>query len=102
MVLNRVWNCVSVEIESKELAFDMIKTKALNEFKGDIALSFGLIGDNRHLEKIYNNPTQNPRVAISFSVPIFDWGEKKARVKAQEVARRSTGWNSMKTKSTLN
>ena len=76
------------EIESKELAFDMIKTKALNEFKGDIALSFGLIGDNRHLEKIYNNPTQNPRVAISFSVPIFDWGEKKARVKAQEVAQK--------------
>ena len=51
------------EIESKELAFDMIKTKALN-------------------------PTQNPRVAISFSVPIFDWGEKKARVKAQEVAQK--------------
>ena len=76
------------EIESKELAFDMIKTKALNEFKGDIALSFGLIGDNRHLEKIYNNPTQNPRVAISLSVPIFDWGEKKARVKAQEVAQK--------------
>ena len=47
------------EIESKELAFDMIKTKALN-----------------------------PRVAISFSVPIFDWGEKKARVKAQEVAQK--------------
>lgn len=41
-----------------------------------------------HLEKIYNNPTQNPRVAISFSVPIFDWGEKKARVKAQEVAQK--------------
>jgi len=40
------------------------------------------------LEKIYNNPTQNPRVAISFSVPIFDWGEKKARVKAQEVAQK--------------
>ena len=41
-----------------------------------------------NLEKIYNNPTQNPRVAISFSVPIFDWGEKKARVKAQEVAQK--------------
>lgn len=76
------------EIESKELAFDMIKTKALNEFKGDVTLSFGLIGDDRHIEKIYNNPTQNPRIAISFSVPIFDWGEKKARVKAQEVAQK--------------
>ena len=35
------------EIESKELEFDMIKTKALNEFKGDVSISFGLIGDNR-------------------------------------------------------
>lgn len=76
------------EIESKELAFDMIKTKALNEFKGDIAVSFGLIGDNHRLDRIYENPTQNPRVAISFSVPIFDWGEKRARVKAQEVAQK--------------
>lgn len=76
------------EIESEELGFDMIKTKALNEFKGDIAISFGLIGDNRHLENIYKNPTQNPRVAISFTVPIFDWGEKKARIKAQKVAQK--------------
>lgn len=76
------------EIESEELGFDMIKTKALNEFKGDIALSFGLIGDNRNLGDIYNNPTQNPRVAISFTVPIFDWGEKKARIRAQKVAQK--------------
>ena len=76
------------EIESKILEFDMIKTKALNEFKGDVALSFGLIGDNRKLNNIYNNPTQNPRIAISFTVPLFDWGEKKARIKAQRVAQQ--------------
>ena len=75
------------EIESDELGFDMIKTKALNEFKGDISLSFGLIGDNKRFQNIYENPTQNPRVAISFTVPIFDWGEKKARVRAQKVAQ---------------
>ena len=44
------------EIESKELEFDMIKTKALNEFKGDVSISFGLIGDNsqvwRNLENL--------------------------------------------------
>ena len=76
------------EIESKELEFDMIKTKALNEFKGDVSISFGLIGDNSHLNKVYKNPTQNPRVSISFAVPIFDWGEKKARIKAQKMAQR--------------
>jgi outer membrane protein TolC len=76
------------EIESTELDFEMIQTKALNEFKGDISLSLGLTGDNRDFNKMYDNPTQNPRIAISFSVPIFDWGEKKARVRAQEVSKR--------------
>ncbi len=76
------------EIESDELQFEMIRTKALNEFKGDISLSVGLIGDHSNFGRIYDNPTQNPRVAINFTVPIFDWGEKKARVRAQEVAQK--------------
>ena len=37
---------------------------------------------------MFNNPTQNPRVSISFTVPIFDWGEKRARIKAQKVAQQ--------------
>ena len=75
------------EIESEELEFRMIETKALNEFKGDIAVSFGLMGDNYKFNKLYDNPTQNPRIAISFTVPLFDWGEKKARIRAQKVAQ---------------
>jgi outer membrane protein TolC len=74
-----------IDIELAEL--QMIRTKGLNEFKGDIAMSVGIIGDNEKLGYIYDNPTQNPRVAISFTVPIFDWGEKKARVKAQKTAQ---------------
>jgi outer membrane protein TolC len=76
------------EIESEQLDFEMIQTKAMNEFKGDISLSLGLTGDNRDINRMYNNPTQNPRIAISFSVPIFDWGEKKARVRAQEISQK--------------
>lgn len=75
------------EIENENLEFAMIQTKAQNEFKGDISLSVGLMGDHNRFSHIYENPTQNPRVSISFSVPIFDWGENKARVKAQKVAQ---------------
>ncbi len=75
------------EIESDNLNFEMIRTKALNEFKGDISLSIGLTGDNRNLSKVYENPTQNPRISVSFTVPLFDWGEKKARIRAQKVAQ---------------
>ena len=74
-----------IDIELGEL--QMIQTKSLNEFKGNISLSVGIIGDDEKLNNIYENPTQNPRVAISFTVPIFDWGEKRARVKAQKIAQ---------------
>ncbi len=74
-----------IDIELAEL--QMIQTKGLSEFKGDISLSVGIIGDHEKFANIYDNPTQNPRVAVSFTVPIFDWGEKKARVRAQKTAQ---------------
>jgi outer membrane protein TolC len=74
-----------IDIELAEL--QMIQTKSLNEFRGDISLSIGIIGDHERLRNVYDNPTQNPRVSVSLTVPIFDWGEKKARVRAQRVAQ---------------
>ena len=75
------------EIEKENLEFAMITTRARDEFKGNVALSFGLIGDNEKFGSIYETPTKNPRVSIRFSIPIFDWGERKARIKAQEIAQ---------------
>jgi outer membrane protein TolC len=75
------------EINMELADLQMIQTKAMNEFKGDISLSVGITGDNQRFGNIYENPTQSPRVSISFNVPIFDWGQKKARIKAQEAAQ---------------
>lgn len=76
------------EIEAEQLEFEMIRTKAQNEFRGEINLSFGLTGDDGNFGAIYKKPTQSPQVMVTFSVPIFDWGEKKARVKAQKIAQQ--------------
>ena len=70
----------AIEIERSQ--FELIRTKALNEFKGAISLSLGVFGDNEQAPDVYEVPTMNPRVAISFSIPIFDWGENKARMDA--------------------
>ena len=75
------------EILIEEAELEMIRIKGLNEFKGDVSLSVGIIGDDENFGNIYDNPTSNPRVSISFNVPIFDWGEKKARVRAQKAAQ---------------
>ncbi|HAH26112.1 MAG TPA: TolC family protein [Prolixibacteraceae bacterium] len=73
------------EIDVETSQFTLIRTKSLNEFRGDVNLSVGIIGVNENLNNIYQNPTNNPRVSVSFNVPLYDWGEKKARIKAQEA-----------------
>ena len=73
------------EINIETSQFDLIRTKSLNEFRGDFNVSLGISGDNKNIANIYDNPTNNPRVSVSFNLPLYDWGEKKARIKAQEA-----------------
>jgi outer membrane protein TolC len=73
----------SINIEKSQFA--MIQTKGYNEFKGDVKLAIGLSGVNENLTNVYQKINNNPSVSVSFNVPLYDWGEKKARIKAQEA-----------------
>lgn len=75
----------AIDIERSQ--FELIRTKSLNEFKGAVSLSLGVFGDNARAPEIYEAPDVNPRVAVSFSIPIFDWGEKRARIDAATASR---------------
>lgn len=81
------------EISIETSQFDMIRVKALNEFKGDMNLRLGITGDNEDLGLIFDSPTRSPSVNLSFSIPLFDWGEKKARIAAQEATIKSEELN---------
>jgi outer membrane protein TolC len=72
-----------ISIETSE--FDLIQTKALNEFKGSLGLSIGLFGDNEKFGNVYDNPTDNESVSLSLTIPLWDWGERKSRIKATEA-----------------
>ncbi|MCA1758125.1 MAG: TolC family protein, partial [Bacteroidales bacterium] len=76
-----------IDIESSR--FSLIQTQALNEFKGELNLSVGLFGDNETFSKIYNTPTDNQDVSVSFTIPLWDWGEKESRIRAAELAIES-------------
>jgi outer membrane protein len=73
------------EIDVESSQFDLIRTRSLNEFRGDVNLRLGISGDNQQLDQIFETPTNSPSVAVSFNIPLFDWGEKKARIAAQEA-----------------
>ncbi|MBM3420743.1 MAG: TolC family protein [Bacteroidetes bacterium] len=73
-----------ISIETSQ--FDMIRTMALNEFKGSVGLSVGLAGDNENLLQVYNQPNSNQSVQLNLTIPLWDWGEKKSRIKASEAS----------------
>lgn len=81
------------EIDIETSQFDLIQTKSLNEFRGDLNLRLGITGDNKNLNQIFDTPTNSPSVALSFNIPLFDWGEKKARIAAQEATIESQQLN---------
>ncbi len=77
------------EISIENSQFEMIRTAAMNEFKGNVSVAVGLFGDDEKIQNIYSSPTDNQQVSVSFEIPIWDWGEKKARLKAAEAAMQS-------------
>ena len=73
------------KIQIENSMFDLIRTSAMNEFVGNVTLSYGVIGTNEIFSDIYKVPTQNPRFSVSLDIPLWDWGEKKSRIKASEA-----------------
>ena len=71
----------------------MLPIKALNEFRGDMTLSVGLSGDDPTLANIFDKPTNSPRISLGFNLPLFDWGERKARIRAQEAVIKTQNLN---------
>ncbi len=80
-----------IDIETSQ--FDLIQTKALNEFKGNLSLSVGLFGDNNKFKDVYANPTDNESVSLSLTIPLWDWGERKSRIKATEASIETANIN---------
>lgn len=83
-----------MELRQRQIAietsqFDLIAVMAQNEFKGDMSLSIGVAGDNPTLANVYDKPTKSPRYGLTFNIPIFDWGQRAAQIRAQNAVINS-------------
>jgi outer membrane protein len=80
-----------ISVETSQ--FDLLAVQATNEFRGDMVLSMGLSGDNPSVGNIFDKQTQSPRISLGFNIPVFDWGERKARIRAQQAVINSQKLN---------
>jgi len=76
------------QISREQQEMSLIQVRDNDSFNGSISLSLGIMGDNPEFNHLYDNPTNNPRVSVSFSVPLYDWGARKARIKAAEIGKQ--------------
>ena len=56
-----------------------------NGFRADLTASIGLIRSANELEVVYNDPQIEQVVELQLSVPIVDWGRRKAVVRQSEL-----------------
>ncbi|MCB0259072.1 MAG: TolC family protein, partial [Calditrichaeota bacterium] len=69
---------------------NLTRSTAVNEFRGDINLSYGIFGNDEEFSRLYDKPTENQRVSLSLEIPLYDWGERKSRIRAAEVSVESS------------
>lgn len=73
------------DINIQNAMANLIETSALNEFKGNLSVTYGLVGTNEDFPQMYDDPDQSQEFSVSFEVPLWDWGEKKARIRAAKA-----------------
>ena len=73
------------EINIEYALNNLTRTAADNEFKGNLTLSYGIIGTDEDIENVLESSTKQQTVGVSFNIPLWDWGEKKSRIKASEA-----------------
>ncbi len=73
------------EIELQNARFNLIETSAQNKFKGNVSVSLGVQGVDKNFSQMYDVPTTSPTISLHFDVPIWDWGARKARIKAAKL-----------------
>ena len=67
----------------------VVRAGTVNEFRGDLHLSWGSSGTNPDFNNIYEKRTDEQLVSISFDIPIWDWGQKKNTILASEISLES-------------
>jgi len=81
------------EITLENSRLSLIQAKDNDKISGSVSLSVGLQGFDSNVQDIYDNPSDNESVALSFSIPIWDWGARKSRIKIAENSLKTSQIN---------
>ena len=80
---------------------NVVRAEATNEFKGNVSLTYGVIGADEQLNQIYEVPTKNQSLILSLEIPVWDWGEQRSRTRAAEASVKQQNLSTREERKTI-
>jgi len=77
-------------INRRRNQIDLENTKGRNAFHMNIEMTYGLEKEDENYRQLWNNEDNSYSVAVNAYIPLWDWGQRKARIQAQEISLRKT------------
>ena len=77
-----------IRIQERERQINLDEVRGRNAFQVDLAFTYGREMRHPYFSSILRDPENTYTVEVNASVPIWDWGERSARIEAASVNLR--------------
>jgi outer membrane protein TolC len=81
---------LELRLDRAEARENVARAKSQSGFSANVSARFGLNQSAEALGDAYTNPLNQQRFGITFQMPLYNWGQGRARVAAAEAARERT------------
>lgn len=73
-------------IATRENEIRLNETKGNNAFRMNLGVTYGREVQDPRFQNLWNDPTNSYTVEVNATVPIWDWGERRHRIQAQQFS----------------
>ena len=79
-----------LDIQYRQNELNLDQTKGRNSFRVNLNFSYGRENQDPRFGAIFGSPTNTYSVDVNASIPIWDGGERSARIRSSEISVRQT------------
>ncbi len=90
-----------LKIATRENQIRLDETKGNDAFRMNLGLTYGREVQDPRFQNLWNEPTNSYTVSVNAVVPIWDWGERKHRIQAQQFSLDRANLSEEQTKSEI-
>lgn len=90
-----------LEINKRQQEIDLTNVKGWNSFRMNLEMTYGLEKQDEHVQQLWNEYDNSYSVTLNAYIPIWDWGQRQARIDAQKITIQRTELYIEQTRNTI-